>query len=244
MRKEVATLYAFVRVADDFVDQTPQDEEGFEQFYTDYRRALKQPVGDSVIDEFVSLLRRRGFEEEWVEAFFSSMRSDLGVVDFADVDELLRYVYGSAEVIGLMMARILELPSQADTAARMLGRSMQLINFVRDVQEDNALGRTYLPASWRGGLGDLREETARKHPELFVACLQRALKQYSSWLAQARSGYQYIPYRCLVPIRTASQMYVWTARRIQEDPFVVFKGAVKPSKLRVLGAGVVNVFRR
>ena len=244
VRSEVATLYAFVRVADDFVDQTPQDVDGFEAFYADYTRALKAPVGIPIIDDFVSLLRKRSFEESWVEAFFSAMRSDLGEVDFVDVDSLLEYVYGSAEVVGLMMARIMQLPAEADEAACLLGRSMQMINFVRDVQEDNLLGRTYLPASWRGSLTDLTESSARESPDAFVNCVSVALDTYVDWYEQARAGFSFIPFRCLVPIRTAADMYLWTAQRIRKDPFVVFNKKVKPSKLRVLVAGIKNTFLR
>ena len=46
VRREVATLYAFVRTADDFVDQVPSDREGFESFEESYREALDNPVGD------------------------------------------------------------------------------------------------------------------------------------------------------------------------------------------------------
>ena len=243
VRSEVATLYAFVRVADDFVDSSPQDEEGFEAFYASYKQALVEPVGVEVVDEFVSLMRLRGFEEAWVESFFSAMRSDLGVVDYETYDELLGYVYGSAEVVGLMMARIMQLPAEADEAACLLGRSMQLINFVRDVEEDNFLGRAYLPASWRGGLPDLSESSARSDPLAFASCLGAGIAEYRSCLAKAQEGFSFIPRMCLVPIRTASQMYSWTARRIEEDPLVVFSRKVKPSKLRVFVAGVRNLFR-
>lgn len=243
IRSEVATLYAFVRVADDFVDSQPQDEEGFEEFYASYKRALVEPVGDEVVDDFVSLMRLRGFTQAWVESFFDAMRSDFDVVDYQTYDELLGYVYGSAEVVGLMMARIMQLPSEADEAARLLGRCMQLINFVRDVKEDNALGRMYLPASWRGELADLSESSARSNPEVFAACLARGIAEYRSCLSEAQEGFSFIPRRCLIPIRTASQMYSWTARRIEEDPLVVFSCKVKPSKLRVFVAGLRNAFR-
>lgn len=243
VRLEVATLYAFVRTADDFVDQTPKDQAGFEGFYSLYQDALSKPVGDEIIDDFVSLMRRRSFDSEWVEAFFAAMRTDLGEVDFSDEDELLEYVYGSAEVIGLMMSRIMGLSYESDHAARMLGRSMQLINMVRDINEDNELGRTYIPASWRGSLNDLRAESVQDDAEEFSACISRSLDAYKEWYAEAEKAFSVIPYRCRVPIRTATDMYLWTAKRIRSDPHIVFRRKVKPSKMRVLGVGYLNVFR-
>lgn len=242
VRSEVATLYAFVRTADDFVDQSPQDVKGFNDFYDSYQQALKAPVDNPIIDDFVLLMDKHDFDPAWVEAFFSAMRSDLGTVDYQDLDSLLVYIHGSAEVIGLMMARIMELPPKAHGAAQMLGRSMQLINFVRDIQEDNSLNRTYIPASWRTDLPDLTQLSAQKNSEAFVSCLNQALEIHEEYTKQATKGFDYIPYRCLVPIKTATDMYAWTAKQIQKDPFVVYEKKVKPSKLHVLISGLKNAF--
>ena len=56
------------------------------------------------------------------------------------MEELIDYMYGSAEVVGLMMARIMGINREADFCARMLGRAMQYINFIRDIDEDGKLG--------------------------------------------------------------------------------------------------------
>lgn len=243
VRDDVFALYGFVRVADDFVDRTPQDAEGFYAFCRTYRAALGgRPAGDRIIDPFVELATRRRFASEWTEAFLRSMEMDLTKRTYQTLDETLEYIYGSAEVIGLYMAGILELPDTALDAAMMQGRAMQYINFIRDVAEDNRLGRTYLPLT-DTSLPDLREETARTHPEEFVRFMRAQVERYEGWQERAEAGYHFIPKRVLVPVKTASDMYGWTARVIHDDPFVVYRRKVKPSRPRILFTIAENALR-
>ena len=109
---------------------------------------------------------------------------------------------------------------------------MQFINFIRDIDEDIGLGRTYLPLG-ETSLPDLRRETALGAREEFARFVHLQLSRYRRWQAEAEEGYRFIPRRYLLPIRTASDMYNWTARRIAADPFVVFERKVKPSRSRV-----------
>jgi 15-cis-phytoene synthase len=235
VRRETEILYGFVRTADDFVDSVPQDREGFFAFRELYRAALAgRPAGDPVIDSFVGLSAIRGFDRSWAEAFFMSMELDLKKRIYRTIDETLEYVYGSAEVIGLFMAKILGLPDEAETSARMLGRAMQFINFIRDVEEDNSLGRIYLPLS-ETSLPDLRRESVEENPDEFRFFIRRQVERFEAWQKEAEEGYRLIPGRLLVPIKTAADMYLWTGRRIAKNPLIVFRKKLKPSKARVLG---------
>jgi phytoene synthase len=243
VRNEVFTLYAFVRTADDFVDAVPQDAQGFYAFRRAYDGAVSgQQSGNPIIDDFVALAYRRGFEPEWTEAFLDSMEWDLSVSCYQTLDATLRYIYGSAEVIGSFMARLLGLPKAAEYHARMQGRAMQYINFVRDIAEDNEFGRVYLPLS-ETSLKDLTHASATRNPEEYTSFVRRQIARYLQWQQEAEEGYRFIPRRFLIPIRTASDMYNWTAQRIASDPFVVFRRKVKPRRARVF-AGVARNFLR
>lgn len=234
VRKEVFILYGFVRVADNFVDAVPPDGEGFRAFRGKYRRALGgEQAGDVIIDDFVSLMKRKNFREEWVEAFLRSMEMDLEKSEYDTLDETLEYIYGSAEVIGLFMASILELPEESFHAARMLGRSMQFINFIRDIKEDLELGRRYIPLTG-SSLTSLKKEETEAHPDEFIRFHRMQIELYKKWHAEAETGYKYIPKRYLLPIKTAEDMYLWTAEQIAKNPFVVYEKKVKPSKLRII----------
>jgi phytoene synthase len=240
IRQDVYLLYGFVRKADDFVDAVPQDGPGFEAFVSRYYAALEgTPAGDPIIDGYVDLSRRYAFEERWTEAFLKAMRMDLTKRVHATLSESIEYMYGSAEVIGLFMARIMGLSDQAMHSARLLGRAMQYINFIRDIAEDNTFGRTYLPIS-ETSMETLSEKEARANPEEFRRFIGAQIERYLTWQAEAEAGYPFIPRRYRVPIKTAGDMYKWTGQVIAADPFVVFDRKVKPNRARIVFTGLFN----
>ena len=233
VRNDVFVLYGFVRVADDFVDSVPQDESGFSAFCSAYRSAMAGvPSGDRIIDSFVDLMRRRDLDESWVDAFLHSMQLDLVKSTYDRMDETLEYIYGSAEVIGLFMAMLLGLPEQSYPYAQLQGRSMQYINFIRDLDEDAHLGRRYLPITG-SGLPGLDSAAALQHRDRFKTFVRGQVEIYRMWQREAEHGYRFIPRRFLIPIKTASDMYGWTADRIEADPLIVFQRKVKPRKSRI-----------
>lgn len=234
VKRDVYALYAFVRVADDFVDTVPQDTDGFYGFRRKYEHALMtgSPSDDPIIDSYIELATRRDFDPAWTTAFLHSMELDLTKKVYDTVEETLEYVYGSAEVIGLFMSKILQLPEEALPAACMQGRAMQFINFIRDIAEDVTFGRQYLPAS-ETSLPDLSETTTREHPEEFRTFLEKQVERYTEWQKQAEIGYRFIERRYLIPVKTASDMYNWTAQQIVNDPFIVYRKKVKPARARI-----------
>jgi phytoene synthase len=154
-------------------------------------------------------------------------------------------VYGSAEVIGLMMSRIMGLPKEAYSAAKYQGRAMQWINFIRDIQEDNELGRCYFPQDElkKYGLKNLSKTSAEQDPEAFKDFMLFQIARYDEWQSKAREGFEYIPKRLLAPLKTAVDMYDWTARQIAVEPMIVFDKKVKPSKQQVMKAAARNTLR-
>lgn len=248
LRHDVFRLYSFVRVADNYVDEQPAQpqkllalEEAWQAAWNDATFNVVVEPNDSleqrVIKNLVDVARRYHFETAWIEAFFAAMKADITPRPFPAITDTLGYVYGSAEVVGLMMAQLMGLPAQARPAAAIQGRAMQFINFIRDIAEDNALGRQYFPVEdlARFGLNDLSQETALLHPKAFIRFIHFELDRYDAWQREANRGFVYIPKRYRVALRTAVDMYGWTARQIRHDPLIVFDRKVKPAKWRVLG---------
>ncbi|HEY6736389.1 MAG TPA: phytoene/squalene synthase family protein [Candidatus Saccharimonadia bacterium] len=247
VRADVFRLYSFVRVADNYVDDVPHQPErllALEQAWLanhdrltfDTAPADNDSVDQRIIKNIVDVARLYDFEPAWVNSFFDAMKADINPRPFQTITDTLGYIYGSAEVIGLMMARIMGLPDEALPMAALQGRAMQFINFIRDIAEDNALGRQYLPSEdlARYGLPDLSQNTALAQPRAFGELLRFELERYATWQREAAKGYRYIPKRYRVPLRTAVDMYDWTARQIARDPLIVFDRKVKPSKWRVM----------
>lgn len=234
VKEDVFKLYAYVRTADDFVDDMPQQPENLREFRDKtFENWDEGSSGDRIVDQFIELARRKNFEREWVESFLDSMELDLEKQEYESMEETLDYIHGSAEVIGLMMCRILELDREAERSAKMLGRAMQYCNFIRDIKEDQGLGRRYLPTEEmeKYGLETLNEgEYDRKNFNEFI---RGQIKLYREWQKEAETGFGYIPYRTRVPVILSSRLYKWTARKIEEDPEIVQREEVRPSKFRI-----------
>ncbi len=223
----------------------PQRREAFYQFRSEFERCLRTGGSSSngIVEGFVSLMERKGIGgDEYVRAFFRSMEMDMTRTSYRTIDDLLEYIYGSAEVVGIMMHRVLGLPVEAEPFAAMLGRAMQYLNFIRDVDEDNSLGRTYLPVEEMQsfGLSDLLEETACHKRESFSRFMRFQLDRFFRWDRMARIGFRYIPFRSLIAVKTAEDMYVWTGRKIYAQPMVVFERKVKPRRRRIFLKVVMN----
>jgi 15-cis-phytoene synthase len=241
VKRDVFLLYSFLRKADDYVDSIPQDSEGFYALKDRYSEAKKGGItGDVVVDSFVELANRKNFKDSWVEAFLNSMEMDIYKSSYQTMDELMKYLYGSSEVVGLFMAKIMNLSEESYNGARHLGRAMQYINFIRDINEDIMLGRIYFPADdlEEFGLENLEEKHTRNNIEGFKGFVRKQLDTYKDWQRTAETSFSYIPYRYLISIKTASDMYNWTAKEIETDPLVVYRRKVKPSAPKI----VFNVF--
>lgn len=225
IRDQVSVLYAFVRIIDDLVDNTVQQKDTFYAYWDSYRQALKGvKSGVRFLDDLINLARTKNFDFAWIDAFWQAMEMDIVKPIHQTLAETEEYMYGSAEVIGLMMARIMDLPKKADLSARMLGKAMQYANFIRDVDEDMKMNRNYLQVNGQ-------EDYLRKFGTL--------KDRFTKWQSAAEAGYKFIPKRYLIPTKTAAEMYKWTINKIAENPAIVFKKKIKPSKMRILSSGLL-----
>lgn len=163
MRGDIQTVYALVRVADEIVDgpaaEAGLDPAGCRRVLDELEREVERALAtgfsaDLVVHAFADTARRVGITSGQTEPFFAAMRRDLDPVAFADERELRSYVYGSAEVDGIMCVRCFMggtvIPDaearRVARGARALGSAFQIVNFLRDLGADAAgLGRAYLP---------------------------------------------------------------------------------------------------
>lgn len=246
LRGDVFTLYAFVRTADDLVDCVPQKKEEFFEFKRETILALKSGKSNNVlINDFVILSKKYDFDDSWVLSFLDAMESDLGSVKCSSFEDSEKYMYGSAQVIGLFMALLMNLKKESYEFAMILGKSMQFVNFIRDLKEDSDRGRVYLPLNdaKRFGLDNLDVDFLLKNRRGFSNFLRFELDRFFSLDKSAREGFKFIPYRFLVPIMTAQDMYLWTAKKIYKDPLIVLKKQLKPKKWFIIFSMFKNFLR-
>ena len=164
-RPYVWALYGFARFADELVDSlTKPEPRALVAWGSEFLESLDAgrcsgDQGGPVARAMLHTVWRWDIPRNHVEAFLASMRMDITETSYPTYADLARYMYGSAAVIGLQMLPVLE-PLHPDAArhARLLGEAFQMSNFIRDVGEDLARGRTYLPTEDMTRFGVSRDD--------------------------------------------------------------------------------------
>ncbi len=153
LRTPIFNIYGFVRFADEIVDtfHDHDKEELLEQFKAETYDSIKRGISlNPVLNSFQRTVNQYNIDLKLVDAFFRSMEMDLSkkVYDVLGYEE---YIYGSAEVVGLMCLYVFcegdkALYEKLEPSARSLGAAFQKVNFLRDIKADYAgLSRTYFP---------------------------------------------------------------------------------------------------
>ncbi len=152
-RGPIYAIYGFVRFADEIVDTFHQypKQALFDRFREDTYRAIEEGISlNPVLHSFQQVVREYGIERELIDAFLRSMEMDLYYNTY-DGNGYNEYIYGSAEVVGLMCLRVFcegreEKYQELKDPARRLGAAFQKINFLRDIKSDHEdRGRVYFP---------------------------------------------------------------------------------------------------
>ena len=212
IRDAVYGVYGFVRIADEIVDTfLDKDREALlDEFEAEYYRALVRGISTNpVIHAFCGVVRRYRIDDSLVRGFLGSMRMDLHRKRFTK-DELGEYIFGSAEVVGLICLQIFvqgdrERYRQLEPYARRLGAAFQKVNFLRDLKDDReALHRIYFPQLKNG---TLTEEVKK-----------RLLDDIYEDFAQAREGIRRLPDCARLGVYTAYLYYLALARAIAATP--------------------------
>lgn len=221
IRTHLADLYALVRIADEIVDgpaaeaglDAAERRELLDALETETELAMARGYSSNlVVHAFAQSARATGFGPELTRPFFASMRRDLDPVAF-DEAELRDYVYGSAEVVGLMCLRAFSEGLTADDerdarwqrGARHLGAAFQKINFLRDLADDvGSLDRRYFPGVDPSDFGE-----ADKH---------RLLDDIDRDLAIAGEVVGELPGGCRRAVAAAHALFSALAARLRRTP--------------------------
>ncbi|MEU5866527.1 phytoene/squalene synthase family protein [Nonomuraea sp. NPDC047529] len=240
-RRHVHALYGFARYADEIVDSftmTGDRARALDDLTAQVAAGLAgTATGDPMLPAFLHTVHSFGIDHGDVRAFLSSMRADLSVRSYATYDDLLGYMSGSAAAIGTMMLPLLEpAPGQEERArepARQLGLAFQLTNFLRDVAEDFARGRVYLPMEDLDKFGVapdmLGEPRARRAVrDLLAFEAERARAHYRA----ADPGIGLLVASSRPCVRAAFELYGGILTEIERRGFDVLAGRVRVPRRR------------
>ena len=152
-RMPVYSIYGFVRLADEIVDTFHEFDKKalLDAFRKDTYEAIENKISlNPVLNSFQMVVNQYGIERELIDAFLHSMEMDLSENEHSR-KTYETYIYGSAEVVGLMCLRVFvngddDLYNELKSPARSLGAAFQKVNFLRDIQSDyKDRGRVYFP---------------------------------------------------------------------------------------------------
>jgi len=252
-RPYVHALYGFARYADDIVD----DLAGTSRSRAERFRTWSQDVladldwgatSDPICRAVLDTARHWGIPTRYFGDFLDSMRLDLTVTGYQTWDDLVRYMWGSAGVIGLQMLPIL---GRADESVRWdqlephavdLAYAFQLTNFLRDVGEDLWRGRVYLPQESLDQFGVDRERLRRGRVDepirnLFAWEIERARDLYR----RAEPGIELVHPTSRECLRTAFTLYREILDEIEDADYDVFSGRVAVGLSRRAAVGVTGL---
>lgn len=153
IRPQIYAIYGFVRYADEIVDtfHNYDQKELIEEFVADYDKALERKISlNPILNSFQEVVHTYDLYD-LVDSFIYSMKLDLDKAEYKTEEEYKKYIYGSADVVGLMCLKVFV---QGDKSryeelkgeAMKLGSAFQKVNFLRDLKDDfERLGRSYFP---------------------------------------------------------------------------------------------------
>ena len=154
IQQDIHNIYGFVRFADEIVDTFHEhnQEELLNQFEKDFYAALKVGISlNPILNSFQKTILKYDIDISLVDAFMRSMKMDLYKTQYTTKEEYEQYIYGSADVVGLMCLKVFVEGDQSlyeslkDSAMR-LGSAFQKVNFLRDIKNDlDVLNRSYFP---------------------------------------------------------------------------------------------------
>jgi 15-cis-phytoene synthase len=261
-RPAVHALYGFARRADDILDDfdaardIDSRTQQLQQLSTQLFNGLveNQSCGDDpTLTAVVHTARKFGIGWSLFDDFLASMRMDLTVTDYPDRASLERYMYGSAEVIGLQMLPILGTVGPREDAApraAALGKAFQLTNFIRDVDEDLRRGRVYLPADELAAHGVDRDllgwcqSNGRTDPRVRRALVEQVQLTRAVY-RQAQPGVEMLIPASRPCVAAALTLYSEILERVEEIDFEIFSQRAtvgKPRRLAVAAASVARAW--
>ncbi|MDG1337694.1 MAG: phytoene/squalene synthase family protein [Flavobacteriaceae bacterium] len=154
IRQDIFNIYGFVRLADEIVDTFHEypKKELLDDFEKELWRSVDNKISlNPILNSFQYTVNKYSIPKGLINSFLDSMKMDLEKTEYKSVEEYKKYIYGSADVVGLMCLKIFvkgseESFTELSPFAISLGSAFQKVNFLRDLKDDsNVLNRVYFP---------------------------------------------------------------------------------------------------
>lgn len=246
-RQAAYAAYAVCRIADDNVDSNPLNtasqklleiKQDIDNAYAGY------PTEDPLLSAFRNSIDRFAIPKQYFDDIISGMNMDLNKNQYADFAELYDYCYKVAGAVGLILLQIFEYATrEAQPYAVDLGIALQLTNIIRDIKEDYARGRIYLPQEDLQRFDITKEDiAAEKVSDNFKALLQFQIQRARLYYSRCLEGLSFIHNRgSRLLILAIRNMYAEILGVIEKSDYNVFSRRAQVSNLKKI-AIICGVF--
>jgi len=213
IREAIFSIYAFVRLADEIVDSFHEFEKEklINQFEIDYYQSMQDGISlNPILNAFQITVKRYNITDDLVRDFLKSMKLDLNKTNYNTVEEFENYIYGSADVVGLMCLKVFvngdeDKYESLKIPAMRLGSAFQKVNFLRDLKDDyEVLNRNYFP---NVNLKSLNEE-----------CKKKIIFEIDNDFKEAYNGILLLPIEAKFGVYTAYIYYKRLLKKLKSTP--------------------------
>ena len=235
IRQDIYNIYGFVRFADEIVDSFHEfnKKELLDLFEKDLKKYINDKISlNPILNSFQKTLHKYDIDYELVDSFLNSMKLDLDKNKYLSKKEFDQYVYGSADVVGLMCLKVFVKGNQQQYKelkpyAMSLGSAFQKVNFLRDLKADHdGLNRSYFP-----NLNIEKFDESSK---------QRILNEIDQDFSHALKGIFKLPSSAKFGVYTAYKYYLKLLNKLRKTHPL----KIKSSRIRVPNYQKVNVLAR
>ncbi len=224
IRQDIYNIYGFVRFADEIVDSFHDynKSELFEKFEKELDASIKDKISlNPILNSFQHTVHKYKIKQELIDAFMKSMKLDLVKQEYKTTEEYNEYIYGSADVVGLMCLMVFvngdeKKYNDLKDSAMKLGSAFQKVNFLRDLKADfEDLNRTYFPNT------DLTKLTEASKKEI--------IEDIENDFKLAYEGILRLPIEAKFGVYTAYRYYKRLLTRLKATPST----EIKNTRIRV-----------
>ena len=224
IRQHIYNIYGFVRFADEIVDSFHDYDKAvlFEDFYTDLEKSIKNKIHlNPILNSFQATYHKFNIDKDLVDSFMSSMEKDLHKKKYMTNQEYEEYIYGSADVVGLMCLKVFvngdsEKYEELKSFAMSLGSAFQKVNFLRDLKDDfEILNRTYFPDT---DLNELNEDSKIK-----------IINEIEADFKEGLNGIKKLPIEAKFGVFMAYRYYSQLLKKLKKTPAL----EIKNTRIRV-----------
>lgn len=224
IRQDIHNIYGFVRFADEIVDSFHDYDKKklFDRFEEELDRALTEGISlNPILNSFQHTVHKYNIDHSLIHTFMASMRQDLTKSIYTTQEEFNDYIYGSADVVGLMCLQVFVKGNhnkfnELKESAMNLGSAFQKVNFLRDLKEDHDnLSRTYFPNVNLDALDEISKE--------------KIIDEIEANFSKAYEGILLLPHDARLGVFVAYRYYRRLLSKLERTP----AAKIKNSRIRV-----------